>query len=356
MSPCEPEALSEALRIIQTLKSKYHVAEELAAVAQHFSSSQQIEFLQADYGVRSWLDGNMYNHFACNIVLTSLVPYLQDELLPEVLDISRSSLSPQDCLIALIPRLPNQLAEILQIARLQDAKARSNILVALMPCLPELETEVLQSIFESEQYGSLVDIAPHLSPALLPEAFKLVMKIQDVSSCAVALAVLGIHCQEWLVMSIEMAQSIPEDWHQFRTLKEIAPYSPMAAAKAFGISQANKDDDNYDNFRLDTWINYLPDSLLAEAFKLAQKTLYDDHRVPILEMLMPRLVKQPRDELLTLWQEILHLLSGYSREEFLKRLAEAIPILIAIHGQDSIAKIATEVQNAATCSWASTTN
>ncbi|NEO77787.1 MAG: hypothetical protein F6J99_16705 [Moorea sp. SIO4G3] len=198
LAPHLPDVfLQQVLDDARGISDESYRANTLIALAPHLPDVLLQQALDDARGISD-------EYFRAN-ALGALAPHLP-ELLPEALDSVRAipdkSLQTYR-LITLAPHLPELLPEALDCARsIPNPSSRAYALIRLAPHFPEVLPEVLDCVraeHEYERVDLLADLAPHLPPVFLGQAFDCAKAIKHPSWRANALGGLEPYLPEVLL-------------------------------------------------------------------------------------------------------------------------------------------------------------
>ena len=198
LAPHLPDVLlQQALDDARGISDEYYRALALGALAPHLPDVLLQQALDCARAIR--------DEYCRALALGALVPHFP-ELLPKALDSARAILNQYHrayALIGLAPHLPELLPEVLDSIRsIPNPSSRAYALIRLAPHFPEVLPEVLDCVraeYDYERVDLLIDLAPHLPPVFLGQAFDCAKAIQHPSWRANALGGLKPYLPEVLL-------------------------------------------------------------------------------------------------------------------------------------------------------------
>ncbi|AOX04457.1 hypothetical protein BJP34_21915 [Moorena producens PAL-8-15-08-1] len=198
LAPHLPDVLlQQVLDDARGISDESYRANTLIALAPHLPDVLLQQALDDARGISD-------EYFRAN-ALGALAPHLP-ELLPEALDSARAIRNQYHrayALIGLAPHLPELLPEALDSIRaIPNPSSRAYALIRLAPHFPEVLPEVLDCVraeYDYERVDLLIDLAPHLPPVFLGQAFDCAKAIQHRSWRANALGGLEPYLPEVLL-------------------------------------------------------------------------------------------------------------------------------------------------------------
>ena len=363
-----PELFPEALAAAREIRDEYNRANVLSHLADRLPEL----FPEALAAARDGRDEKSRTN-----ALNSLIDKLPSELLPEALAAARkirNEKSRTNALSRLANKLPEFLPEALAAAReIQDEYNRAYALSNLVDKIPELLPEALAAAREiQDEYNrayalnSLVDKIPEL----LPEALAAAREIQDEYNRAYALNSLVDKLPELFLEALTVAKKIPDENNRTKTLirwvnklpPELLPEALAAARKiqnesnrAYALnSLADKlpellpealaaareiRDEYHRAYALNSLVDKLPE-LLPEILATVGDIRYEAQRADALNKLAKKLLNIQKNQLFSLWQEILYILSLRTRPNLLSDIKALTPVIHTLGREQALKNIA----------------
>ncbi|MCA1990590.1 MAG: CHAT domain-containing protein [Coleofasciculus sp. S288] len=266
---------------------------------------------------------------------------------------------PPALLVALVRKkvwTPEQgVAYALQIPDPQQKVEAITQLTKLENYLPApLEQKILQAALEAaraiqDEYNrvhALSALAEKLPESLLPIALEAARAIQSEYYRAHALSALAPKLPDVLPIALEASRAIQDESRRALALSALAEKLPDVLPIALEAARAIQDESSRAD-ALSALAPKLPESLLPIALEAARAIQDESYRADALRALASYLSQIPEAQLISLWQETLHLLSLRTRQSLLSDLAVLVPVIFALDGQETMAETFRAIQDVA---------
>ncbi len=332
--PERSQVLADALAAARAIQNPYERAKVLAALAAHHAEPEQTQ-LPADALAAARAIQDPYERAKALAALAAHHAEPQrSQVLAEAMAAARATKEPYrpEALAALAPHLPPALLpEALAAAcAIKEADCRAKALAALAPHLPPA---VLRTRVRAAPAEQLAALAPHLPPALLPEALAAACAIKDDRGQAEALVALAPRLPPHLLAeALAAACAIKEDPGQAEALAALARHlSKAQRRKVLAQAPAAARIIGHANDRaedLGALAPHLPEpqrSQVAEALTAARATKDRSRRAEALAALAPHLPEPQRSQVLAEALTAARTTHRYRRAKALAALAPHLP-------------------------------
>ncbi|MEO1390281.1 MAG: NB-ARC domain-containing protein [Cyanobacteria bacterium J06634_6] len=294
--------LPEALAMAKQMRSKFHRAEVLIALAPYLPTVAP----EAWSAVQAVAQNSDY--YTSSIKLfTDLIPHLQTDLFPEVLAFVqqiRHANYRAKLLIVLIPKIPAATSEAFSVVQdimtAQNSRSSSDHMTLLHALLPHLPKELIPQLLSiaqdiqrvSERAHALATLVPYL-PSVASEALTTVGKIRNSAARKYLLPALIPHLSTaFLPEALAVANKIHDERYQAEALITFIPYVPAAASDALAIVKDINQEFQYGRHRVEslvTLIPHLPTKLIPDVLTIARDMKFGSERTKALTALIPYL-------------------------------------------------------------------
>lgn len=359
LAPRLPEDLSdEAIEIVFNM-DKYKALEQgMVALATYLPENRLQTILN---NIR------LFEHFGENTsedaplqVLLALIPRLPEQLLSEIIIAARSlrhGSHKARALAAIVPRLPKEeqpavLAEAFTAARQEsEGILDDKLLVALASYLDEEKfnkvfeeiLDLAQSPFHSVHYEeqmvkALVSLAPHLSEAMLPHALGIAKKLNQWAGIQ-ALAALAPRLQEDpLREMLDFALNFRMKIRDFSNLSDDLKVDMLVQLHVPLLSYLLSEEDKL--------------AVLNQVFEVTKEIRGFRPRVQVLAALSSYILSdiaaaRPLGQLYILWRDTfrLHMVEELeSRKDLLGYLCKLVPFIFALGGVEAVKETYSAIQ------------
>jgi hypothetical protein len=275
-----------------------------------------LETLRSTSVSRSW----------CALVIAGLAPHLDDALVTQALELVSAPGNEYQlwAFVELWPRLPTELrgerlVEAVKVALSQEGMRRDRAVDALAgPLAEERGEEVIDLADTLSLVGGqamfLVRLLRHLPEhreRIIREALERASRDAEAFSARTVAEVVA-HAPEHLVPElVAVAKGLTEDEPRAVALGAVASRLPLEQRCEF----------------------------LGEALRLALSGKKGPFWNDPLPELVPELSQLPREQMYRLWAEALPRLATQARPEFLKQLQVLGPVLLALGGEEEVARV-----------------
>jgi hypothetical protein len=294
-------------------------------------------------------------------MLVDLAPHLPEPLLWEVFGAARGiedERNRMNALAALAPHLPEPLLrEALSMAQeARDENTRIKTLAGLASYLPEpLREEALQEALaaaqrirdKETQALTLAGLAPYLPSTLLEEALTAAHEIRGKDTWSLALASLAPYLPEPLVReALAMAQEIKDEDIRPQALAAFAPRLPEPLLREALVAARDIEEETSRVEALKTLLPRLAElGYPDEALTIAREIEREPTRAQVLSGLARHLTELSRQQLYSMWQEMLPFLAIYTRQDLLIDLWALGPVIATLGGGEAIAETFRAIQD-----------
>ena len=247
-------------------------------------------------------------------------------------------------------------AALEHIAHMPGSARQADCIEALLEAGVELPweraLEVARAIGGSgARAQALAYLAPHLPPALLPEALAAAREIEDAADRATALAALAPHLPPALLPeALAAARTIEREYWRSQTLAALAPHLPPALLPEALAAAREIADGVWRSNALAALAPHLPPPLLPEALAAAREIADDWSRSNALAALAPHLAALPTPD--NEFATTLRILARRGRPALLHDLNALQPWLEALakrHDPTLLSMLATAIIEAGRC-------
>jgi hypothetical protein len=316
--PRLPDVLPEALKVTQKVRNLDDRSILLTSLASDLSATLLVEALE-----RALQNEDSYHQISD---LCTLAPYL-----PESLALK---------LFKFIEKIKN------------DEHSYAYILAILARCLPNALLKAMDILRETESDNIrrviLTNLAPYLPEEFQQEAIEVAKIIQDKLLRAKTLTVLGSYQLQALPAALETARAIQYPPHRTYALSLLVPYFPTVLDETLSAAcepEIQAMDSSFLIAALTEFAPYLSESTFLEALKITRTLRYEGDRVQALLQLATVLTQLPTSKSCSLWLNLMHDLSLYSRSELLRCLAVLAPVIFTLSKQEGVTEVFRTVQS-----------
>ncbi|MBE9160376.1 caspase family protein [Nodosilinea sp. LEGE 06152] len=267
------------------------------------------------------------------LALSGLARHLPEELLPEALEVTRQISSESNrsrALRELAKRLPELLPEVLEVTR--QIGSESNRAWAMRELAQQLPEELLPELLEMtrqisaelDRAWTLSKLAQQLPEELLPEVLEVTRQINNELDRARALSELAKQLPELLPEVLEMTRQISSELDRARALSELAKRLPELLPEALEMTRQISSESNR-AIALGELVQQLPEDLLPEALEVTRQISSESDRARALSELAQQLPEDLLPEVLEMTRQIS---SEWNRARVLGELAKRLPELL----------------------------
>jgi NB-ARC domain len=339
-----PESvIAKMLEVAREINDKNSQAVALSRLVVHLP-----EILPEVLGAIRRMQG-MYRHSHKSEAVVALAGHLPEALISEVLEVIREIENDyyfqSKAFCALAGHSPDILPEALEVIRgIEDASNRVKVSSKLLSNLPKISPEVLVAILglekESEKAVELSKL-DYLPEVLMLEALDVLWGIPDDDKAqALMLAALSAHLPEVLMPeALELVRGIEERYRAY-TLNELVAYLPEVLLPE-ALEVARGMDEYYRAEALSGLTTHLPE-ILPEALEAARSG-WSGSRIFAFSSLAKHLNLHLFD--LSLFSELLSIMSQSNRKAVLEELPNLIPAAIALSDPSVVKLIAQAIKD-----------
>lgn len=359
LAPRLPEDLSdEAIEIVLSM-DKYIALEQGMVALVTYLPENRLQTILINIRRFEIFGENMYGDAPLQVLL-ALIPRLPEQLLPEIIIAARSlrhGSHKARALAAIVPRLPEEkqpavLAEAFTAARQEsEGILDDKLLVALASHLDEenfnkVFEEILdlaRSPFHSVHYKeqmvkALVSLAPHLYESMLPHALDIAKKINQWAGIQ-ALAALAPRLQEDpLREMLDFALNFRMKIRDFSNLSDDIKVDMLVQLHVPLLSYLLSEEDKL--------------AVLNQVFEVMKEIRGFRPRVQVLAALSSYILSdiaaaQPLGKLYILWRDTfrLHMVEELeSRKDLLGYLCKLVPFIFALGGVEAVKETYSAIQ------------